>query len=145
MGIEARKQDILRRFQHFSAWEDRYRQLVAYGKKLSPLAKELKTDDILVPGCLAKVWLFHQWQGERLFLQADSDAAITKGIVGVLVHVYSGATAQEILHTPADFLQAIGLHDHLSMNRRNGLANMCKTIHSLGTSGGKKPEGSREA
>ncbi|MCY4643484.1 MAG: SufE family protein [Bacteriovoracales bacterium] len=128
MGIETRKQEIIKRFQYFEHWDDRYRQLIHYGKKLPSMPDEAKISRHLVPGCVSKVWLHHEWKEGRVFFQADSDATITKGIVGVLLHVYSGATPPEITGTPPDFLKEIGLDEHLSINRRNGLANMSKII-----------------
>lgn len=128
MSIVDRKREIVKRFQYFENWEDRYRQLIHYGKKLPPMPDDLRTPEILVPGCVSRVWLHHEWRGDQIFFRADSDASITKGIVGVLLYVYSGATAREIAKTSADFLQEIGLHEHLTANRRNGLANMIRLI-----------------
>ena len=130
MNIEVRVQDILKRFKHFDAWEDRYRQLIHYGKKLPLMPDQLKTEDLLVPGCLSKVWLYHEFRGGRIFFQADSDASITKGIIGILLHVYSDATPREIIQTPTDFLQEIDLDEHLSLNRRNALGNMTRLIQN---------------
>ena len=133
MSIESKKKNIIERFKHFERWEDRYRQLIHYGKKLSPMADHLKNPDILVPGCLSKVWLYHEKRNGKVFFQADSDASITKGIIGILLHVYSGASPEEILQNPADFLGEIGLYEHLSQNRRNGLFNMLRLIESAAT------------
>ena len=130
MSIRVRVQDILKRFKHFDTWEDRYRQLIHYGKKLPPLDDQFKTKDLLVPGCLSKVWLHHTFEEGKIFFRADSDAAITKGIIGILLYIYSDATPKEILQTSTDFLQEIGLDEHLSLNRRNGLTNMAQLIQS---------------
>ena len=131
-SIIDRKQDVVKRFQHFKSWDDRYRQLIHYGKKLAPMAEAIKTPNLLVPGCVSKVWLHHEHRKGKIFFQGDSDASITKGIIGILLYVYSGATPKEITQTPANFLEEIGLHDHLSTNRRNGLANMARLIHDYG-------------
>lgn len=128
--IEQRIEDTLKRFKSFDAWEDRYRQLIHYGKKLNGIADTDKKDEMLVPGCLSKVWLDHKYEDGKITYYADSDAAITKGIIGVLVNIYSGASPEEVINTKPDFLQEIGITDHLSMNRRNGLANMCKLINA---------------
>lgn len=130
--IESRRDEIIKKFKNFDSWEDRYRQLIHYGKTLEPLAEEEKSDDNLVPGCLSKVWLHHNYVDDTIKFKADSDAAITKGIIGVLVFVYSGSKPEEIINFGPDFLQDIGINDHLSMNRRNGLANMCKIITACG-------------
>ena len=130
--IESRRDEIIKKFKNFDSWEDRYRQLIHYGKTLEPLAQEEKSDDNLVPGCLSKVWLHHKHEDDTIKFKADSDAAITKGIIGVLVFVYSGSKPKEIINFGPDFLQDIGINDHLSMNRRNGLANMCKIITACG-------------
>lgn len=130
--IDQRKEEIVKKFKNFESWEDRYRQLIHYGKTLSKLSDEEKIDENLVPGCLSRVWLHHEYDGENVTFKADSDAAITKGIIGVLVFVYSGSTPEQVLKTAPDFLQEIGINDHLSMNRRNGLANMCKIISACG-------------
>jgi len=129
MSVEERKNDIVKRLSHFSSWEDRYRQILHYGKKLEPLQEEFKTEEKLVRGCLSKVWLHHELRDGKVFYSADSDAAITKGIIALLVNVYSGGTPEEILGLSTDFLKEVGVTDHLSMNRRNGLVNMCKLIH----------------
>ncbi len=132
MSITARKDEVLKRFTSFDSWEDRYRQLIHYGKKIATMNSEEKADELLVPGCLSKVWLKHELRDGKIFFKADSDAAITKGIIGVLISVYSDSTPEEITSLSPDFLKEIGITDHLSMNRRNGLANMCKLIQGYG-------------
>ena len=130
MTTHERKQEIIKRFTHFSHWDDRYRQLIAYGRKLPPMDPTFKTPQYLVPGCVSKVWLFCEEQGGRLYFQGDSDASITKGIVGVLLYLYSGATPQEITQCSGDFLETIQLQEHLTPNRRNGLAHMIQLIRN---------------
>lgn len=127
-NIEERKDEIIKKFKNFDSWEDRYRQLIHYGKTLKPLNDEERKEENLVPGCLSRVWLHHELNEGNIIFKADSDAAITKGIIGVLVYVYSDATPEEVINMAPTFLQEIGINDHLSMNRRNGLANMCKLI-----------------
>ncbi len=126
--IQDRKDEIVKKFKNFESWEDRYRQLIHYGKTLKPLNENERVEENLVPGCLSRVWLFHKFEDNKVIFKADSDAAITKGIIGILVYVYSNATPEEITNLTPSFLQEIGINDHLSMNRRNGLANMCKLI-----------------
>lgn len=130
MTIEEKKDLVIKKLTSFTDWEDRYRQILSYAKKLPLMNDQLKTDEFLVKGCQSKVWLWYEFnQGKVIFL-ADSDGIITKGIIGLLVYVYSGQTPQEILSTPFDFLKEVGITEHLSSNRRNGLANMCKLIQT---------------
>lgn len=128
MAIQDKKQIVISQFDNLETWEDKYRQIIHFGKKLPLMDEKLKTDDTLVKGCMSKVWLYHRYEDGLIHFEADSEAAITKGIIALLVAVYSANTPEDILALKPEFLGEIGITDHLSMNRRNGLVNMCKLI-----------------
>lgn len=109
-------------------WEAKYLRLIEMGKALPPMEERLKTEQAKVKGCQSQVWL-HAWLAEgRLHLQGDSDAAIVKGLVALLISVYSDMTPKEVLATPPDFLEQLGFKAHLSPSRANGLYAMLKQI-----------------
>ncbi|PIP95626.1 MAG: Fe-S metabolism protein SufE [Bdellovibrio sp. CG12_big_fil_rev_8_21_14_0_65_39_13] len=126
--IEERVQDITAEFAQFKDWEGRYKHLVEIGKKLPIVSDDKKTDTFKVRGCQSQVWLIPRLEDNRVYFEADSDASIVKGIVALLLAIYSDNTPQEILNLKLDFLDSIGLKQHLSMNRANGLASMVKQI-----------------
>ncbi len=109
-------------------WESRYTKMIKLGKDMEAYPPEGKQDKYLIKGCQSKVWLFPEFKDGRLLLYADSDSVLVKGIVSLLVHVYSGQTPKDILQNPADFLKDLGITEHLSMNRNNGLVSMLKQI-----------------
>ena len=112
----------------FDEWLDKYEYLIEQGKNLDAFPVELKTDDRLIKGCQSRVWLDTKVENGRLFFRADSDAIITKGIISLLIQVYSGRTAEEILTDNFDFVEEIGLRENLSPTRANGLTSMINTI-----------------
>lgn len=116
------------RFLQFKDWEDRYKELIVLGKQLPAYPEDKRDEKFKVKGCQSQVWLFPEFKDGRVYLHADSDALLVKGIVGLLVSVYSDATPEEILATPPEFLKEVGITEHLSMNRSNGLAAMMKQI-----------------
>jgi cysteine desulfuration protein SufE len=125
------QQEVVDEFAMFSDWQDRYEHLIELGKDLPLIAPEHKTDDNLVRGCQSRVWLAAEQRastplnaGPIVHFTADSDAMITKGIVALLVRVYNDRTPQEILGASTEFIDRIGLRDHLSPNRANGLSAM---------------------
>lgn len=126
--IEERAEEIVEAFECLDDWEDRYRLVIDLGKKLPALPEEFHDDKYLVKGCQSKVWLQSHLGDGRVTFRADSDSAITKGIIALLIRVADGATPEEILHWTPDFLKKIGLEQHLSMNRTNGLYSMFKQI-----------------
>ncbi len=132
MSIQQRIAEVIELFNQHNDWEERYKELIKLGKQLPPFPEEFRTEQNLIRGCQSQVWLQANFDGERIEFLTDSDAAITKGIAALLVKVYSGATPDEILHTKPDFLEQIGIRDHLSMNRANGLAAMIKQISIYG-------------
>ena len=128
MSIEKRIEEIVSKFNQFEDWEDRYRELITFGKKLDEMQEEYRIEENKVKGCQSQVWLHASFDDGIIDFQADSDAAIVKGIVGILMFIYSGSTPLEILTTKPSFIDDIGLRQHLSMSRANGLNSMIKQI-----------------
>lgn len=128
MTMHERIQRILQDFAKIPDWETRYKRLIDLGKELPPMEVENKIDVNKVRGCQSQVWLWATYDGNLVHFQADSDASITKGIIALLVKVYSGSTPDEILLTKPDFLTELGIREHLSMSRANGLNSMLKQI-----------------
>lgn len=132
MSLHQSQQELIDEFAMFTDWQDRYEHLIELGKDLPLIAPEHKTDDNLVRGCQSRVWLNAQLVSPRaeprgtptIHFTADSDAMITKGIVALLVRVYNDRTPQEILGGSTEFIDKIGLREHLSPNRANGLSAM---------------------
>ena len=118
------QQELIDEFAMFSDWQDRYEHLIELGKDLPLIPPEHKTDDNLVRGCQSRVWLHAAPQNGLIHFTADSDAMITKGIVALLVRVYNDRTPQEMLNASTEFIDKIGLREHLSPNRANGLSAM---------------------
>jgi cysteine desulfuration protein SufE len=118
------QQELIDEFALFTDWQDRYEHLIELGKDLPLIAPEHKVDDNLVRGCQSRVWLHAAQRNGLVHFTADSDAMITKGIVALLVRVYNDRTPQEILGGSTDFIDRIGLREHLSPNRANGLSAM---------------------
>ena len=112
----------------YDEWLDKYEYLIELGKSLTGFPEEKKTDDRLIKGCQSRVWLDTQLSGGTLTFTADSDAIITKGIISLLVSVYSGRTPEEILSDDFTWLDSIGLRENLSPTRANGLLSMIETI-----------------
>jgi cysteine desulfuration protein SufE len=128
MTLQEKKEQIIEEFSMFDEWLDKYEYLIELGKALAPYPEEKKTDDRLIKGCQSRVWLDAQMSGGTLVFSADSDAVITRGIISLLVGVYSGRTPQEILSDDFSFLETIGLKENLSPTRANGLLSMIETI-----------------
>lgn len=124
-----RNQSIIDDFSRFTDWESRYKHIIEVGKSLPPYPENFRTEDWKVKGCQSQVWLKPEVlvTGEVLFY-ADSDALIVKGLVSLLHQLYSGATPQEILDTPPDFIMKLDMNQHLSPSRSNGLHSMIKQI-----------------
>jgi cysteine desulfuration protein SufE len=123
-----RTTQIKNRFLQFKDWEDRYKELIQLGKGLGDYPEDKRDEKYKVKGCQSQVWLYPEFKEGRVYFHGDSDAILVKGIVGLLVSVYSDATPDEILTTKPEFLQEVGITEHLSMNRSNGLAAMMKQI-----------------
>lgn len=128
MDIQERVTRVKERFLQFKDWEDRYKELILIGRELSSYPEDKREDKFKVKGCQSQVWLYPEFKEGRVYFHADSDALLVKGIVGLLVSVYSDATPDEILATKPEFLKEVGITEHLSMNRSNGLAAMMKQM-----------------
>ena len=126
--LEDAKRRVIEDFALYDEWLDKYEYLIGLGKSLQPFPEELKTDDRLIKGCQSRVWLDCSRKEGNLFFRADSDAIITKGIISLLVGVYSGRKAEEIAADDFSFINGIGLKENLSPTRANGLASMIETI-----------------
>lgn len=123
-----RTTQIKDRFLKYQDWEDRYKELIHLGRELSTYPEDKREDKYKVKGCQSQVWLYPEFKEGKVFFYGDSDALLVKGIVGLLINVYSDATPEEILSTAPDFLKEVGITEHLSMNRSNGLASMMKQM-----------------
>jgi cysteine desulfuration protein SufE len=136
-SIQEAQQEIVDEFAFFDDWTGRYQYLIDVGHELPPLPAADQTDTNKVDGCQSQVWIVVSGDANRLDLRATSDSAIVSGLVALLLRVYSGHSAREILDVDPTFINAIGLGKHLSPTRSNGLASMVKTIkahaeHALG-------------
>ncbi|MFT6441922.1 MAG: cysteine desulfuration protein SufE [Salibacteraceae bacterium] len=128
MSINERQDELIEEFSMFDDWMEKYEYIIDMGKDVSGLTEELKSDDYLVRGCQSRVWLIPAQENGILQFQADSDAIITKGIVGMVVRVLNNSSADEILKSDLYFVDKIGLKEHLSPTRSNGLVSMIKKI-----------------
>lgn len=126
--LKETKDAIVEEFSMYDEWLDKYEYLIELGKNLDVFPVELKTDDRLIKGCQSRVWLDTRVENGRLYFRADSDAIITKGIISLLIQVYNGRTAEEIVTDNFDFIEQIGLKQNLSPTRANGLNSMIETI-----------------
>lgn len=128
MSIKEKQQELIDDFAFLSDWEQKYEYIIDLGKELKGLPEEKKNEDILIKGCQSQVWLDAELRDGKIFFLADSDGILPKGIISLLVGVYSGHTAEEILEADFDFISKIGLQEFLSPSRANGLASMIKQI-----------------
>ena len=126
--IQEIQDEIIVEFNDFDDWLDRYQLLIDLGSEQEPLPEEYKTDNNLIEGCQSRVWLQADYTDGKVFFRAESDAMIVKGIVSLLIKVYSGHTPDEILGCEPYFVEAIGLKEHLSPTRSNGLLAMIKQM-----------------
>ncbi len=126
--LAARTQDLVEEFSFFDDWSDKYAHIIDMGKTLQPMQEEDKVPDNLIKGCQSNVWLSASLNEGKVEYHADSDAIIVKGIVGMLVRLYNGCEPQEIVNSDNSFMEQIGLQQHLSPTRANGLASMMKQM-----------------
>ncbi len=126
--IKEIQDEIIAEFNDFDDWLDRYQLLIDLGGEQEPLPAEYKTDNNLIEGCQSRVWLQADYADGKVIFRAESDAMIVKGIVSLLIKVYSGHTPDEILASEPYFVEAIGLKEHLSPTRSNGLLAMIKQM-----------------
>ena len=128
MTINELQNEVIEEFSDFTDWMDKYQLLIDLGNDLEPLDEKYKTEDNLIDGCQSRVWIYATYEDGQLYFAAESDALIVKGIVALLLRVLSGHTPQEILDADLYFIDRIGLREHLSPTRSNGLLSMVKQI-----------------
>lgn len=126
--LEEKKQSLIDDFSMYDDWLDKYEYLIELGKSLKSYPEESKTEDKLIEGCQSRVWLDWKMEDGKIYFIADSDAIITKGIISLLVGVYSGRTPREIAEDDFSFIEQLGLKENLSPTRSNGLVSMIATI-----------------
>lgn len=129
--IQDVENEIIEEFSLFDDWLDKYEYIIELGKNLTDYPEDRKTDDRLVKGCQSRVWIDFEMKEGRIFFNADSDAIITKGIISLLVRVYSGRTPEEILSSDFSIVEQIGLKENLSPTRANGLVSMIQMIREI--------------
>ena len=125
------EEDIIEEFAEFDEWLDKYEYIIDLGKSLASYPEDKKTDEYLIKGCQSRVWLDAKMENEVLVFNADSDAIITKGIISLLIRIYSGRTPEEILSSDFSVVEKIGLKENLSPTRANGLVSMIQTMKKL--------------
>ena len=126
--LKEKEQEIIETFSMYEEWLDKYEYLIELGKNLESYPEDAKTDDKLIKGCQSRVWLDYELKDGKIWFKADSDTIITKGIISLLISVYSGRTAEEIASSDFSFIGEIGLRENLSPTRANGLVSMIETI-----------------
>jgi cysteine desulfuration protein SufE len=128
MTIQEIQEEIIDEFSMFDDWMQRYEYIIDLGKNLPLIQEAYKTDDNIIKGCQSKVWLKGVQNDDKIVFTADSDAILTKGIIAILIRVFSNQNAFDILAADTDFIDKIGLKEHLSPTRANGLVSMIKNI-----------------
>ncbi len=128
MTIKQIQEEIVDEFSMFDDWMQRYEYIIELGKNLPLIDEQYKTEDNIIKGCQSKVWLRGEQQEDRVVFTADSDAILTKGIIAILIRTFSDQPASEILRADTEFIDEIGLREHLSPTRANGLVSMIKQI-----------------
>lgn len=128
MNIQEKQHEIIAEFEVFDDWMDKYEYIIDLGKELPLLSEDKKTQDRIIEGCQSRVWLDHEFSEGKMRFSADSDAIITKGIIGLLIRVLDHESPEDIAKADLFFIQEIGLHEHLSPTRSNGLASMVKKL-----------------
>lgn len=128
MTIQEIQEEIVDEFSMFDDWMQRYEYIIELGKSLPLIDEQYKTEDNIIKGCQSKVWVHAEEQDGKILFTADSDAILTKGIIAILIRTFSNHSPQEILEANTDFVDEIGLKEHLSPTRANGLVSMIKQI-----------------
>ena len=128
MSIRQKQDEIVSEFALFDDWMQKYEYMIELGKSLPLISENNKTDDNIIKGCQSKVWLHAELIKEKINFTADSDAIITKGIIAILFRVFSGHHPTEIIESDTEFIDKIGLKEHLSPSRANGLGSMIKQL-----------------
>ena len=130
-SLQEAENEVVDTFSMYDEWLDKYEYLIDLGKNLEAYPEECKTEDKLIKGCQSRVWLDYKVQDGKIYFKADSDAIITKGIISLLISVYSGRAPEEIASSDFGFIEKIGLKENLSPTRANGLASMIATIKAV--------------
>jgi cysteine desulfuration protein SufE len=128
MSIEEIQNEIVEEFSMFDDWMQRYEYMIELGKSLPLIEEQYKTEDNIIKGCQSKVWVHAALEGDKLVFTADSDAIITKGIIAILIRAFSNQKPKDIIEANTDFIDKIGLKEHLSPTRANGLVSMIKQL-----------------
>ena len=128
MRIKEIQNEIVDEFSMFDDWMQRYEYIIELGKSLPMIDEQYKTDENIIKGCQSKVWLQGEQSDDKILFTADSDAILTKGIIAILIRTFSGQSAEDILEADTNFIEEIGLREHLSPTRANGLVSMIKQI-----------------
>jgi len=128
LTIDQIQNEIISEFDMFNDWTEKYEYIIDLGKSLPIINDTFKTSDNTIKGCQSKVWLYAEYINNKLIFTADSDAIITKGIVAILIRVFSNQSPKDIVDAKTDFIEEIGLKQHLSQTRANGLSSMIKQI-----------------
>jgi cysteine desulfuration protein SufE len=133
MSINEIQDEIISNFELFDNWDDKYAYIIELGKALPPLSAEFKIESNIIKGCQSQVWMTSTLKGDTVFYQADSDALIVKGLISLLLQVLSNQKASDIVSSELYFIEKIGMQQHLSMTRSNGLVSMVKYLkmHAL--------------
>jgi cysteine desulfuration protein SufE len=126
--VEKAQQEIIEEFSFFDNWMDRYQYLIDLGRRLPELPESERSEKNRIRGCQSQVWLVAERKGDRLHFRAISDAAIVSGLIAILLRIYSDRKPEDIVATPADFVSALQLEQHLSATRSNGLSSMLEAI-----------------
>lgn len=128
MTIKAIQEELIDEFAMFENWEERYQYMIDLGKTLPIIDEEYKTQENIIKGCQSKVWVHAEMDNDKVVFTADSDAIITKGIIAILIRVFSNQNPQDIIEADTGFIDEIGLKEHLSPTRANGLVSMIKQL-----------------
>jgi cysteine desulfuration protein SufE len=128
MNIKEIQNEIVSEFSMFDDWMERYEYIIELGKGLPIIEDQFKTEDNIIKGCQSKVWVYAEEKDGKVVFSADSDAILTKGIIAILIRAFSNQTPAAILEANTDFVDEIGLKEHLSATRANGLVSMIKNI-----------------
>lgn len=128
MSIKEIQDEIVDEFSMFDDWMQRYEYIIELGKSLPLIEEQYKTEDNIIQGCQSKVWVHAELDGDKVVFTADSDAILTKGIIAILIRAFSNQKASAILDANTDFIDEIGLKEHLSPTRANGLVSMIKKL-----------------
>lgn len=127
-NIQNIQDDIVDEFSMFEDWMQRYEYMIELGKSLPLIDPQYKTDDYIIKGCQSKVWVYADMQDDKVIFTADSDAIITKGIIAILIRAFSNQKPKDIIEANTEFIDEIGLKEHLSPTRANGLVSMVKQL-----------------